>query len=98
MYKKVHYIPDAPVYKSVCDVDLLDLTDVGYTDQPGKVRGCEVCLEAASEDLADVDVEHSSSCLQCGQTISATGGVAWRRAIRSPCPKCQHDGWYLISQ
>ena len=97
MYKKVHYIPDAPYKKTVCDVDLIDSTGVsstgvGTTDQPGAVRGCEVCLEAAAEDLADVDGEHSSSCRYCGQTISVTGGVAWRRAIHSPCPKCQHDG------
>ena len=101
MFKKVHYIPSALVYKSVCGVDLVGLTGVsstiaGYNSEPGEVRGCEVCLEAAAEDLADVDWEHSSRCRYCGQTISATGGVAWRRAIHSPCPKCQRDGWYPI--
>ena len=99
MNKTLHYVPDAPYRKTVCEVDLIGLTgesstNGGFTSQPDAVRGCEVCLKAAAEDLSDVDGEHSSSCLQCGQKITATGGVAWRSAIHSPCPHCGSNGWW----
>ena len=64
-----------------------------YTDDPYRVSGCEPCVTAAAEDLADVDFEHGGRCLHCRQEITATGGVEWRRVVRALCPHCGRAGW-----
>ena len=94
MITRIHYVPGAPRRKSVCDVDLLGFSSVHWTDDPDRVRGCEVCLEAAKEDLADVDCEHADVCQHCGQEITAVGGVQWRCAIHANCPRCERDRWF----
>ena len=58
-----------------------------HTDDPGQVAGCEDCLEMVSADLQDNN-DYADRCLHCRQEISAQGGVAWRRAVRRPCPHC----------
>ena len=63
-----------------------------HTDEPGQVVGCTDCLELAAEDLSDTN-HYAGHCLHCRETITAQGGVAWRRAVRRPCPHCGRDGW-----
>ena len=63
-----------------------------HTDDPHRVAGCGDCLELVAEDLAD-DNEYRGRCLHCGEAITAAGGVAWRRAVRRPCPHCGRGGW-----
>ena len=62
------------------------------TDDPAQVTGCEDCLELVAEDLEDT-VPHMGHCLHCPQEITAQGGVAWRQAVRKPCPRCGRPGW-----
>ena len=82
----VHY---APGDQLICGPD----SAFGvYTDDPYRVSGCEPCVAAAAEDLADVDVEHGGRCLNCRQEITTTGGVECRRVVRAPCPHCGKSG------
>ena len=62
------------------------------TSDPELVRGCGDCLELVAEDLADRNT-YMGRCLRCNQEIHAEGGVAWRRAVRNPCPHCGKPGW-----
>ena len=62
------------------------------TDDPNQVVGCTDCLELAAEDLEDSN-RYAGRYLHCQETISAVGGVAWRRAVRQPCPHCGRAGW-----
>ena len=62
------------------------------TDDPNQVVGCTDCLELAAEDLEDSN-RYAGRYLHCRETISAVGGVAWRRAVRQPCPRCGRAGW-----
>ena len=82
----VHY---GPGYSPLCGEDA-EL--VVHTDDPRRVVGCEECLELVAEDLADGN-DYRGRCLHCGKTITAVGGVAWRRAVRRPCPHCGQAGW-----
>ena len=63
-----------------------------HTEDPRQVAGCTDCLELAAEDLEDSN-RYAGRCLHCRETISAVGGVAWRRAVRQPCPHCRRAGW-----
>ena len=63
-----------------------------HTDNPAQVRGCQDCMDLVQEDLNDKD-NHAGRCLNCNQTITARGGVAWRRIVRNPCPYCGTAGW-----
>ena len=63
-----------------------------HTDDPHQVVGCDDCLELVAEDLNDNN-EYRGRCLHCGEQVSATGGVAWRRVVRRPCPHCGRPGW-----
>ena len=82
----VHYAPgDWPL----CGEESLQAT---HTDDPIQVAGCEECVALAAEDLADGN-SYRGRCLHCGETITAAGGVAWRRAVRRPCPHCGRAGW-----
>ena len=93
----VHYAPgDASTLSG--DVSILCGNNAGaadgtYTDVPNGVRGCEICLKAVAEDLADKDGQHMGVCFYCQEEITAVGGVAWRRATNSLCPCCGIDGW-----
>lgn len=91
MTKSRHYALGTEL---VCGIQYQGYSGIEYTDAPTMVSGCAVCLEAAKEDLADVDVEHACVCQHCGGKITATGGVQWRRAIRGKCPGCERDGWF----
>ncbi len=62
------------------------------TPDPELVRGCGDCLELVAEDLSDQNT-YMGRCLHCNQEIHAKGGVAWRRAVRNPCPHCGKPGW-----
>ena len=88
------------VHYALCEEDIIFICGIeavaalgNYTDAPSSVRGCKPCLDAAAEDLADVDGEHSRSCRYCGREITVIGGVQWRRAIHAPCPHCRRKGW-----
>ena len=82
----VHYAPgEGPLCGSDCPEEAL-------TENPDDVTGCTDCLELAAEDLAD-DNEGGGRCLHCRGKITARGGVAWRRAVRRPCPHCGRPGW-----
>ena len=63
-----------------------------HSDDPAQVRGCPDCLELVEEDLGDKN-HYAGRCLHCRQAIEAQGGVAWRRAVRQPCPHCGKAGW-----
>ena len=63
-----------------------------HTEDPVQVRGCQDCLELVEEDLGDQN-HYAGRCLHCRQEITAQGGVAWRRAVRKPCPHCGRPGW-----
>ena len=63
-----------------------------HTADPAQVQGCQDCLELVAEDLEDQN-EYRGRCLHCRQEITAQGGVAWRRAVRRPCPHCGKAGW-----
>ncbi len=63
-----------------------------YTNDANQVAGCVDCLLLIAEDLDD-DNQYAGRCLHCRQEISAQGGVAWRKAVRSPCPHCDRAGW-----
>ena len=82
----VHY---APGYGPLCGSDC---QDAALTDNPDDVTGCVDCLDLAAEDLADHN-EYGGRCLHCRREITARGGVAWRRAVRQPCPHCDRPGW-----
>ena len=82
----VHY---APGDRLLCGND--SWTAV-YTDEPELVAGCADCLELVAEDLDDGN-DYRGHCLHCRCEIRATGGVAWRRAVRRPCPHCGKAGW-----
>ena len=62
------------------------------TPDPELVRGCGDCPELVAEDLSDQN-GYMGRCLHCNQEIHAEGGVAWRRAVRNPCPHCGKPGW-----
>ena len=62
------------------------------SDEAESVAGCDDCLELVAEDLAD-DNDYQGRCLHCGQVITATGSVEWRRVVRRPCPHCGKAGW-----
>ena len=82
----VHYGPgDRPL----CGTDSWLLV---FTVDPEEVIGCADCLELVEEDLGDRN-HYVGYCLHCQQEISAQGGVAWRRAVRKPCPHCGKTGW-----
>ena len=63
-----------------------------FTEDPAQVSGCADCLELVEEDLGDQN-HYQGRCLHCRQEIVAQGGVAWRRAVRRPCPHCGRAGW-----
>ena len=63
-----------------------------HSPDPHQVRGCGDCLELVEEDLNDTN-RYGGYCLHCRQEITATGGVAWRRVVRQPCPHCGRPGW-----
>lgn len=63
-----------------------------FTSDPDEVSGCADCLELVEEDLGDHS-HYASRCLHCRHEIFAQGGVAWRRAVRMPCPHCGRAGW-----
>ena len=63
-----------------------------FTENPDEVSGCADCLELVAGDLADMNA-YAGRCLHCKEPISAVGGVAWRRAVRRPCPHCERAGW-----
>ena len=82
----VHYPPgDSPT----CG---LEESPRPMTPDPELVRGCGDCLELVAEDLADRN-QYMGRCLHCNQEIHTKGGVAWRRAVRNPCPHCGRPGW-----
>ena len=82
----VHYAPgDSPL----CG---LEESPEPMTSELELVRGCGDCLELVAEDLADQNT-YMGRCLHCNQEIHAKGGVAWRRAVRNPCPHCGKPGW-----
>ena len=82
----VHYAPgDSPL----CG---LEESPEPMTPDPELVRGCGDCLELVAEDLSDRNT-YMGRCLHCNQEIHAKGGVAWRRAVRNPCPHCGKPGW-----
>ena len=82
----VHYAPgEGPFCGSDCP-------DGALTENPQDVSGCEPCLELVAKDLADHN-EYGYHCLHCRREITARGGVAWRRAVRRPCPHCGQKGW-----
>ena len=82
----VHYAPgDSPL----CG---LEESPEPMTPDPELVRGCGECLELVAEDLSDQN-RYMGRCLHCNQEIHAKGGVAWRRAVRNPCPHCGEPGW-----
>ena len=82
----VHYAPgDSPL----CG---LEESPEPMTPDPELVRGCGDCLELVAEDLSDQN-RYMGRCLHCNQEIHAKGGVAWRRAVRNPCPHCGKPGW-----
>ena len=49
------------------------------------------CLELVVEDLQDQN-DYLGRCLHCRREITAVGGIAWRRAVRRPCPHCGTAG------
>ena len=61
-------------------------------DRPERVAGCEYCLTRVREDLTD-DHSYQGTCLHCRGKITAQGGIAWSRAVRSPCPHCARAEW-----
>ena len=63
-----------------------------HTEDPAQVQGCSDCLELVEEDLGDQH-HYGGRCLHCREDITAQGGVAWRRAVRKPCPHCGRAGW-----
>ena len=82
----VHYGPEeAPL----CGVHPVG---VHWAAEPESVAGCADCLELGAEDLAD-GKEYQGRCLHCRQTITAKGGLQWRRAVRRSCPHCGRQGW-----
>ena len=82
----VHYAPgDSPL----CG---LEESPEPMTPDPELVRGCGDCLELVAEDLSDQN-GYMGRCLHCNQEIHAKGGVAWRWAVRNPCPHCGKPGW-----
>ena len=82
----VHYAPgDSPL----CG---LEESPESMTPDPELVRGCGDCLELVAEDVADRN-RYMGRCLHCNQEIHAKDGVAWRRAVRNPCPHCGKPGW-----
>ena len=82
----VHY---GPGYRPLCgEEDELAI----HTDDPHQVAGCDDCLELVAEDLNDNN-RYAGHCLHCRKQINADGGVAWRRAVRGPCPHCGQPGW-----
>ena len=82
----VHY---APGDRALCGSDC---PNGALTDNPDDITGCADYLELVAEDLAD-DNEYGGHCLHCRREITAQGGVAWRRAVRQPCPHCGQKGW-----
>ena len=76
--------------RPMCDAEDDFLAE--YTDEPELVAGCAACLELVAEDLADFQ-QYQGRCLHCRSEIVVVGGVAWRRAVRSPCPYCGRLGW-----
>ena len=85
----VHY---GPGYRPLCGAES---RFAAHTDDPAQVSGCPECLELVEEDLADHN-EYGGWCLHCRKPITATGGVAWRRTVRRPCPHCGKPGWCPI--
>ena len=82
----VHYGPgESPLCGEEFDLAVL-------TDDPSQVVGCNECLELVAEDLRDQN-HYAGRCLHCKQSITAVGGVAWRRVVRRPCPYCGQRGW-----
>ena len=51
-----------------------------HTEDPHQATGCDECLDLVAEDLSDTN-QYAGHCLHCKETISAVGGVAWRRVI-----------------
>ena len=82
----VHY---APGDSRLCG---LEESPEPMTPDPELVRGCGDCLELVAEDLSDQNT-YMGRCLHCNREIHAKGGVAWRRAVRNPCPHCGKPGW-----
>ena len=82
----VHYAPGDP---PLCG---LEESPELMTPDPELVRGCGDCLELVAEDLSDRN-RYMGRCLHCNQEIHAEGGVAWRRAVRNPCPHCGKPEW-----
>ena len=83
----VHYAPDGAT--PLCTEES---SDAEVAVLPAIVTRCDSCLELVTEDLADAN-EYLGQCLQCRKEIPAQGGVAWRRAVRQPCPHCGQWGW-----
>lgn len=63
-----------------------------YAEDPAQVSGCGDCIELVEEDVGDQN-HYQGRCLHCRQVIDASGGVAWRRAVRRPCPHCGKASW-----
>ena len=85
MSNAIHY---APAGRPLCDSEEREV----LTANAALVAGCDECEELAAEDLADNN-EYRGRCLHCRREVAALGGVAWRRAVRSPCPHCRRAGW-----
>lgn len=83
----IHY---APVGKILCAAE--DSWTAVYTDEPELVSGCHECIALAQKDLHD-HTTYQGTCLHCRQAITASGGIAWRRIVRTACPHCGRAGW-----
>ena len=62
-----------------------------HTQDPALATGCADCLELAVEALGGNN-RCAGHCRHREQEISAQGGVAWRRAVRQPCPHAGDQG------
>ena len=46
---------------------------------------CPSCSEEMMRLVAD-DTRHGGRCIHCKKWIIVAGGLAWREAVRAPCP------------
>ena len=88
----IHYAPGSVLWPGDRPPCGNESSTAVYSEDPRQVAGCADCLELVAKALATLDWYYSY-CVNCMQEISAPGGLAWRRVVRSLCPACEREIW-----